>query len=210
MSLRQDENSLEFKEASRVATLLNRCANRYFNRLSNTQARLQALMYNAVIADNANARGTRVFKPENAILCKNFNVSKNVSIQSLLPVPFTAKLEVGVAPQTKKAKLECLLPFVPAINSKKPAGATHLEITVSIVAIDFANSEAVPVIIEKSEQIPLNSTVALSTIETPEILIPTTHTAFSIVEVHFAQEVNSVLYPFESKSLNAAFISDAI
>jgi len=207
MITRTEENRAEFTEASRVATLIRYAANKYFGRHTNVHANLLARCLLVVQADTESARGERKFKNANATILKQFNVAKT-SVQSLLPVTFSNRIES--APEGKKAKLAFNIPFVPVTDCKKPAGATHLLLTTALVALNPDVADELPILTEKKEVIPINSITAIASIETENTSIPANYITFAIVDVSFAQEVNAVLYPLQSKNLNASFISDTI
>jgi len=206
MSLRTEENKKEFKEASRAATIFKYAANRYVAKL-NIQGTMTGKMLAVVQADTANIRGERVFNKLNIGLLKNKNVGKH-SVQSLVYNSFSSKIEDNAG--EKSARLKFGIPLVPAVDAKKPQGATHLEITAVVVAIDFSNTDNLPIVAEQKETLGLNSSIALSEIATTPVAIPESYTVFNLIEVHFSQEVNGIKYPLESKILNACYIADAV
>jgi len=145
MSVRTEENKAEFTEAARVATAFKYAANRYVAKL-NPQGKLTGKMLEVVQADTTNVRGERIFVATNAPKLKNFNVGQ-YSIQSLVYNPFSAKL-VDVAGDTK-ATLNFGLPLIPATDTKKPQGATHVEISTVLIAVDFSNADNLPIVSEQ-------------------------------------------------------------
>ncbi len=205
MNLRAEENAREFKEASRIATSFKYAANRYLAKL-NAQGKLVGRFLAVVQADTNHIRGERIFQKTNAFLLKNRNIGK-FSVQSCVFNAFSSKIEDDAG--SKSVNLFFNMPLVPATDVRKPKGATHIEITNVLVAIDFSNADNLPIIAEKKEVLSLNSVEAISEIATVPVTVPSDYTVFNLVAVRFSQEVNNVKYPLEAKNLNACFLSDA-
>ena len=134
---RRRDNMSEFGYGSREGKLMRRgvsicCPNA---EVGDTNTRLAALIKKTLVRDTVGARGKRRLTAENVKLLKGFNWKESYELDKVLRKdhPVVLDLSSGAASMSIAA-------LVPATDVKAEAGATHVELMLALVAVDFEHN----------------------------------------------------------------------
>lgn len=201
---RTRENMSEFGSATQMAKLIRLQLNNLTRGLADKsfRNRLTSVVHRIQKADTDNARGERVFKPENSKLLKGLEING----QSSLEFMFGGDLPVAYDRPTGEVTLS-----IPQFNPRQSVtileGATHVRFALAAVEQTLDKENIPRPVMQYSAYIPL---IGMHGPETVQVSLPAASekVVYMLVGIETFQETNSEYYPLKNNPYNAMTIVD--
>lgn len=199
---RTRENGAEFGTAGRAAKRMRNALRAVIVQHSDVRManRLTARMLRLVKADAENERGQRQVLAASTPMLKGFSFNLAAQLDSTFITRYTHSID-----RPSGAVAVSVPAFDAAAAVVSPKGATHFQLMLAALAMDFT-SEAEPVLlVAESEELGVKALVDATelSVELPEA---TETPIFLVFGVGFYQEVNSKYYPLQNGVFNALSI----
>jgi hypothetical protein len=199
---RTRETMEEFKNAGFAGKLLRTALRPLSKDVSDHRyvSRLVRQMIAVIQADKTSIRGKRNVIDGEAELLTGFEFNQNGKLATTFFAPYEAAIDRTTGQLQVKVP-----PFVPQSMISAPSGATHFQIQIAGLEVDFANGKFA-IDIKRSDELPWgtaeNSEIHLAT----TVPANSTHPLFLAMAVSFSIETNGIKYPLKSGAYNALAI----
>jgi hypothetical protein len=209
-SVRTAENQKEFAVAAMCSTLFRHALSLIFRNADNKViGELLSFFLDIIKQDNVNPRGERIFLKAKAALMKNASFFSG-TLHTLFSIGFDAKITETTG--KVKGTITFAKNVSPKIDIDSMTGATHLQVTLFICGINFRDGHSTPIVKSVTQLFDLSKdTSTIAKLETAEIEgLTADHTRILVIHTTYAQMVNNVAYPLNSRSKQTLTILDAI
>lgn len=163
-------------------------------------SRLVKQMVAVIQADKTSARGKRNVIDGEAELLTGFEFNINGKLSATFFAPYEATIDRATGQLQVKVP-----PFVPQSMVSAPAGATHFQVHIAALEVDFVNGKFV-VDIKRTDHLGWGVTESSELTLAATVPVNSTHPLFLAMAVSFSIETNGVQYALKSGAFNALAI----
>ena len=202
---RARENASEFARAGSAGKLLRNSVNALLQDVKDKTRNLR--MFQKIMAviktDTISPRGHRNLVDGDITLLKKFPFNDKSTLESVF--------KAGVTPAINRVtgQLTVAVPiFVPTLELTAPIGTTHFQFVSAGSEVDFEMG-VFKSDIQKSAQLPYNTTATTAINLASTMVVNSTHPLFLVFGVKFFQQVNGIMYPILAGGFNTLVIVDA-
>jgi hypothetical protein len=201
---RTRENGAEFSRAGTASKVLRNALRSFLKdtKDSRMSVRLTKEMMRVIHADTTNARGSRTPMAGDITILNKFEFNENGKLASAFHVLYSGTINRV----TGELSIQ-ISEFVPANEIAGPEGASHCQLLMAAVEVDFNSgnytldtAESAVIALDQQPQ----AAQVLSAAVTPQSLNP----LFLVFGVRFSQFVNGAQYPLRNGAFNALAIVD--